>query len=135
MAPASFAIVGFVGENRAVFADDSELRLSDVGHEPTNKSTSVAASLLARAPASVPALMEPEERGTRLLAKLLETKAIELTRKADRRELAEHLDEMFASRRMTPEAVASVLEDHDSVAELYADDETLATLLAEIDRD
>ena len=33
---------------------------------------------------------------------------------------------------MTAEAVANVLEEHDSVAELFADDETIAGILAEL---
>jgi hypothetical protein len=130
--PDSFVIAGFVDETHAVVADDNELRLLEVAPSPVVKPAPVSASVLARVPPESAARSEPDDRGTRLLARLLETGGLELVRKADRRELAEHLDELFASRRMTAESVANVLEEHDSVAELYADDETIAKLLAEI---
>lgn len=128
----SFVVVGFVDETHLVFANDTELRVVDLGATTAATPGSVSSALFARAPASAVPMPEIEERGTRLLARLLEDGGIELVRKADRRELAEHLDELFASRRITPEAIAIVLEEHDSVAELFADDETIAKLLAEI---
>lgn len=134
IAPSSFAVVGFVDETRAVMTDDAELRLVDVAPKSPTKPASVAASLLARVPLDAPAQLEVEDRGTRLLARLVETGGVELVKRADRRELAEHLDDLFASRRMTAEAVASALEDHDSVAELFADDDTIAAILAERER-
>lgn len=130
-APSSFVLVGFVDDKRAVITNGDELRLVDVTPPTESKPGSVAAALRARVPSDRPS-QAAEDRGTRLLARLLETGAIELVRKADRRELAEHLDELFASRRMTAETVANVLEEHDSVAELFADDATIAALLAEL---
>lgn len=130
-APPSFVIVGFLDENRAVFRNDDELRIVDLTPPKESKPGSVAAALRARVPSDPPS-QRVEDRGTRLLARLLENREIELVRKADRRELAEHLDELFASRRMTAETVANALEEHDSVAELFADDETIAAILQEI---
>lgn len=131
IAEPSFVLVGFVDDRRAVFANDSELRLAELA-EPAVQPSSVAAALRARAPIDTTTRASGEERGTLLLERLIEAGGIELVRKANRRELAEHLDDLFASRRMTAETVASVLEEHDSVAELFADDETIARLLAEI---
>jgi hypothetical protein len=131
-APDSFVIVGFVDETHVVIANDNELRILEVPSAPVVKAAPVSASVLARVPPESAARSEPDDRGTRLLTRLLETGGIELVKRADKRELAEHLDELFASRRMTAETIANVLEDHDSVAELYADDDTIAALLTEL---
>jgi hypothetical protein len=127
-APPSFSIVGFLDETRAVFSNGAELRIVDLTPPKESKPGSVAAALRARVPSDPPS-QAAEDRGTRLLARLLEAGEIELVRKADRRELAEHLDDLFASRRMTAETVAGVLEEHDSVAELFADDDRIAAIL------